>query len=555
MGHGKGRVPFKKREGTDMLKGIGVSQGYGIGRAVIIGDISTDYSNVKYTDAESEKARLQNAVDSFIEETRRLASDIKETVGEKEAEILEGHIVMLSDPFMISQMQDNIDSGSVAEKAVDTVCNMFIDMFSSVDDELTNQRASDVKDIRDSLLKALLGVKSIDISSVPENSILVAKDFTPSMTSKINKNNVSAIITEVGGVTSHSAILARAMGIPAVLSVVNATEIIKDGMQIIADGFKGKVITNPSDSEINDYISRQKDFLNEKESLKAYIGRETVTAKEIKKAVYANIGKPEDVQNVLQNSGEGIGLFRTEFLFMDRASEPTEEEQFEAYATVARAMNGKEVIIRTLDIGGDKDIPYLHIEKEDNPFLGHRAIRYCLDNPELFKKQIKAILRAAVYGNIKIMLPLVTCLEEVYDAKELICECEKELKNSQTEFKSVELGVMIETPSAVLISDLLAKEVAFFSIGTNDLTGYTMAVDRGNANVSRLYDTFQPSVMRAIEMTIKNAKKAGISVGMCGEAAADTRLIPSLIEWGLDEFSVSPGSILQTRKTICEYSS
>ncbi len=538
-----------------MLKGIGVSQGYGIGKAVIIGDISTDYSNVKYTDAESEKARLQNAVDSFIGETKKLVSNIKKTVGEKEAEILEGHIVMLSDPFMISQMMENIESGSVAEKAVDTVCNMFIDMFSSVDDELTNQRASDVKDIRDSLLKSLLGVKSVDLSCVPEKSVLVAKDFTPSMTSQINKNNVSAIITEVGGVTSHSAILARAMGIPAVLSVVNATEIIKDGVLIIADGFKGKVITNPSDSEINDYILKQNEFLNEKESLKSYIGRETITAKGIRKAVYANIGRPEDVQNVLQNGGEGIGLFRTEFLFMDRASEPTEEEQFEAYSTVARAMNGREVIIRTLDIGGDKDIPYLHMEKEENPFLGHRAIRYCIDNPELFKKQIRAILRAAVYGNIKIMLPLVTCLEEVNAAKELICECESELKISKTEFKSAELGIMIETPSAVLISDLLAREVDFFSIGTNDLTGYTMAVDRGNANVSRLYDTFQPAVMRAIEITIKNAKKAGIQVGMCGEAAADIKLIPKLIEWGLDEFSVSPGSILQTRKTICEYSS
>lgn len=538
-----------------MLKGIGVSQGYGIGKAVIIGDISTDYSNVKYTDAESEKARLQNAVDSFIGETKKLVSNIKKTVGEKEAEILEGHIVMLSDPFMISQMMENIESGSVAEKAVDTVCNMFIDMFSSVDDELTNQRASDVKDIRDSLLKSLLGVKSVDLSCVPENSVLVAKDFTPSMTSQINKNNVSAIITEVGGVTSHSAILARAMGIPAVLSVVNATEIIKDGIPIIADGFKGKVITNPSDTEINDYISKQNEFLNEKESLKSYTGRETITAEGIKKAVYANIGRPEDVQNVLQNGGEGVGLFRTEFLFMDRASEPTEEEQFEAYSTVARAMNGREVIIRTLDIGGDKDIPYLHMEKEENPFLGHRAIRYCIDNPELFKKQIRAILRAAVYGNIKIMLPLVTCLEEVNAAKELICECESELKISKTEFKSAELGIMIETPSAVLISDLLAREVDFFSIGTNDLTGYTMAVDRGNANVSRLYDTFQPAVMRAIEITIKNAKKAGIQVGMCGEAASDIKLIPKLIEWGLDEFSVSPGSILQTRKTICEYSS
>lgn len=536
-----------------MLKGIAASQGYGIGKAVIINDISTDYSNVKYTDAQSEKERLHRAVDDFIEETRSLAGSLKESAGEKEAEILEGHIVMLSDPFMLSQMEESIDAGSVAEKAVDTVCNMFIDMFSSVDDELTNQRASDVKDIRDTLLKSLLDIKSIDISAVDAGSVLVAKDFTPSMTGKINKNNVAAIITEVGGVTSHSAILARAMGIPAVLSVVNATQSIEDGMEIIADGFKGKVITNPSDNEKSKYISLQEEYLKEKESLKAYIGKKTVTGNGIKKQVYANIGKPEDVQNVLQSSGEGIGLFRTEFLFMDRASEPNEEEQFEAYSTVARAMNNKEVIIRTLDIGGDKDIPYLHIEKEENPFLGHRAIRYCLDNPALFKKQIRAILRAAVFGNIKIMLPLVTCLEEVRDAKSLIAECEKELEAENKKYNTVPLGVMIETPSAVLISDLLAQEVDFFSIGTNDLTGYTMAVDRGNAKVSKLYDTFQPSVLKAIEMTIRNAKKAGIQVGMCGEAAADSRLIPRLIEWGLDEFSVTPGSILQTRKTICEY--
>lgn len=535
-----------------MLKGIGASQGYGIGKAVIIGNISTDYSGIKYTNAENEKAKLQNAIDSYIEETKAIAEDIRSSVGEKEAEILEGHIVMLSDPFMISQMQDNIAAGSIAEKAVDTVCNMFIDMFSSVDDELTNQRASDVKDIRDSLLKLLLGIKTVDISSLPSGTVLVAKDLTPSMTGKIDKNNICAIVTEVGGVTSHSAILARAMGIPAVLSVNNATEIITNGMQIIADGFKGKVITNPSESEIEEFTRLQEVFAGEKESLKAYIGKPTVTKNGLKKAVYANIGKPEDVQNVLQNSGEGIGLFRTEFLFMDRASEPTEEEQLEAYSTVARAMNGKEVIIRTLDIGGDKDVPYLHIDKEENPFLGHRAIRYCLDNPKLFKRQLRAILRASVFGNIKIMLPLVTCLEEVKEAKKLIAECEAELQNEGLQYKSVKLGVMIETPSAVLISDLLAKEVDFFSIGTNDLTGYTMAVDRGNAKVSKLYDTMQPSVLRAIEMTIKNAKQAGIEVGMCGEAASDSRLIPKLIEWGLDEFSVSAGSILQTRKTICE---
>lgn len=535
-----------------MLKGTPASQGYGIGTAIVLEDVSTDYSNVRYTDAQSEKDRLQKAVDSFIEETKALAQSVKETAGDKEAEILEGHIVMLSDPFMISQMQDNIDAGSVAEKAVDTVCNMFIDMFSSVDDELTNQRASDVKDIKDSLLKLLLGIETVDISSVPKGSILVAKDFTPSMTSQINKENVNAIVTEVGGVTSHSAILARAMGLPAVLSVADATKVIKDGETLIADGFKGKIIVNPTEAELKEYEEKDREYQKEKDSLKAFIGKPTVTKDGVKKVVYANIGKPEDVQNVLQNSGEGIGLFRTEFLFMDRAHEPTEEEQFEAYSTVARAMDGREVIIRTLDIGGDKEIPYLHIEKEENPFLGHRAIRYCLDNPELFKNQIRAILRASAYGYIKIMLPLVTCLEEVKKAKEIIKECEQELSDKGIEYKSVPVGVMIETPSAVLISDLLAKEVEFFSIGTNDLTGYTMAVDRGNAKVSNLYDTFQPSVLRAIEMTIKNAKKEGIEVGMCGEAAADINLIPKLVEWGLDEFSVTPTSILQTRKTISQ---
>lgn len=535
-----------------MLRGIGASQGCGVGKAVVINDICLDYGNVRYISADEEKKRLYTSVDSFINETKSLADSLKKSAGEKEAEILDGHIVMLQDPFMLSQMEENIDSGAVAEKAVDTVCQMFIDMFSSVDDELTRQRASDVKDIRDSLLGILLGVKTVDISAVPKNTVLVAKDLTPSMTSQINKENVSAIITEVGGITSHSAILARAMGIPAVLSVVGITEKVVNGQTLIVDGFNGKIIENPTDEDIATYRKKHNEYLAEKESLKLYYGKETVTKSGIKKAVYGNIGKAEDVQNVIQNSGEGVGLFRTEFLYMDRSSAPTEEEQLEAYATVAKAMNGKEVIIRTLDVGGDKDIDYLHIDKEDNPFLGYRAIRYCLDNPELYKIQLRAILRSAVYGNIKIMLPLVTSLDEIKRTKALIRECEQELANEGKEYKSVPLGVMIETPSAVLISDLLAKEVSFFSIGTNDLTGYTMAVDRGNAKVSALYDTFQPSVLRAIEMTIKNAKNAGIFVGMCGEAAADTRLIPRLVEWGLDEFSVSSGSILQTRKAICE---
>ena len=534
-----------------MLKGIGASQGYGIGKAVVIKNESLDYSSVKYSDAENEKKRLHEAVEKYCSQTQALAENLSKNAGEEEAEILKGHLVMLQDPFMLSQMDDNIDSGSVAEAGVATVCNMFIDMFSGVDDELTRQRASDVKDIRDSLLSILLGTENVDISAVAPESVLIAKDFTPSMTSQINKENVAAIITEVGGVTSHSAILARAMGIPAVLSVKGVTDSVSDGEMLIADGFKGKVITDPSEAELKKYRKKNDEYQKEKESLSEYFGKPTVTKSGVLKKVYGNLSKPEEAQHVDQNGREGIGLFRTEFLFMDRDHAPTEDEQFEAYSTVAKALDGKEVIIRTLDIGGDKAVEYLNIDKEENPFLGFRAIRYCLKNTELFKTQLRAILRAAQFGNIKIMLPLVTCVDEIKQAKVLIAECISELESEGKRYRDVPVGIMVETPSAAIISDLLAEEAAFFSIGTNDLTGYTMAVDRGNANVSNLYDPTQPAVLRAIEMTIKNAKKAGIQVGMCGEAAADERLIPQLVEWGLDEFSVSPPSILQTRKNIC----
>lgn len=535
-----------------MLKGIGASQGYGIGKAVIIRDNDFDYSAVKYSTAKNEKQRLNDAVQSYIKSTEELIEKIKNDTGDKEAEILQGHLVMLQDPFMLSQMEDSINGGATAESAVDSICSMFIEMFSSTDDELVRQRATDVKDIKNSLLGLLLKKNTVNISQVEKGSILIAKDFTPSMTSQINKENVCAIITEVGGVTSHSAILARAMGIPAVLSVMGATDKINDGEMLAVDGFKGKILISPSKIELDEYNKMQEKYLKEKENLNEYFSKPTITKSGIKKAVYANISKAEDAQNVVQNSGEGVGLFRTEFLFMDRKNPPSEEEQYEAYSTVAKIMDGKEVIIRTLDVGGDKEIDYLKIKKEDNPFLGYRAIRYCLDNPHIFKVQLRAILRASVFGNIKIMLPMITTLDEVRRSKGLINECKAELDKQGVPYKNVKVGVMIETPAAVLISDLLAKEVDFFSIGTNDLTGYTMAVDRGNAAVSRLYDTNQQAVLRAIEITIKNAKAQGVTVGMCGEAACDLTLIPQLVEWGLDEFSVSPSSILQTRKCICE---
>lgn len=440
-------------ENGKILKGIGASQGYGIGTAVIIKDIRLDYSAVKYSGADNEIQRLRTAAEKFTKKTTALANELEKSASHEEAEILEGHLMMLNDPFMLSQMEDNIRQGATAESAVDLVCTMFYDMFSGVDDELTRQRASDVKDIRDSLLKILLGVEGVDISSVENGSILIAKDFTPSMTSQIKKENVSAIITEVGGVTSHSAILARAMGIPAVLSVLDATKIISSGETLIVDGFEGKIILNPQDAQLNAYSRRHEQYLSERESLNEYFSKPTVTKSGKVKKVYGNIGRAEDAQNVIQNGGEGIGLFRTEFLFMDRNHEPSEQEQFEAYSTVAKAMDGREVIIRTLDIGGDKAIDYLSIEREENPFLGHRAIRYCLDNAELFKRQLRAILRAAQYGDIKIMLPLVTNLDEVKRAKALIAECEEELKANNFKYSKVPLGVMIETPSAERLVD------------------------------------------------------------------------------------------------------
>ncbi|MCD7873280.1 MAG: phosphoenolpyruvate--protein phosphotransferase [Clostridiales bacterium] len=535
------------------IKGIAVSEGYGIGNAVVIKELNLDYSDVEFSNSENECRRLDEAVSEYLHSTKKLVESLKKEAGEKNAEILEGHLVMLNDPFMIGQMKENISAGMTAEASVDSVCSMFHQIFSAAEDELTRQRATDVNDIKNSLLKILLGKEETDISSVKKGSVLIASDFTPSMTSKINKDNVEAIIGEVGGVTSHSAIIARAMGIPCVLGVKNAEKIFENGEFIIVDAVKGEIISDADSESTKLYTDLKKQEEKERLSLKEYINRKTVTKSGLQKAVYANIAKAEDVHNAVVNGAEGIGLFRTEFLYMDRNEAPGEDEQFEAYSTVAKAMGGKEVIIRTLDVGGDKNIDYLNIEKEDNPFMGLRAIRYCLKNRKLFKIQLRALLRAACYGNIKIMLPLVCTVDEVLQAKGILEECKAELYNSGVQYKDdIKLGIMIETPAAVLISDELANLVDFFSIGTNDLTGYTMAADRGNRAVSYLYDSNNTAVLKAIELTIKNANAAKIPVGMCGEAAADPKMIPLLLKWGLDEFSVSTSRVLKTRKIICQ---
>lgn len=535
------------------FKGIGVSEGYGIGKAVVMQELKLDYSGKSFTDAETESARLDAAVEKFTAETKALISELSANAGEKNAEILQGHLAMLADPFMIGQMKDAISGGVIAEQAVDNVCTMFYQIFSAADDELTRQRATDVSDIKTGLLKILLGVEEIDIAKVEKGSILVACDFTPSMTSKINPKNVEGVIGEIGGVTSHSAIIARALGISCILGVKDAASVIKTGDELIVDAVRGEIIVSPSADEKAEYMLLKEQEQNERLMLKEYINKPTVTKGGVKKAVYANIAKAEDVHNAVVNGAEGIGLFRTEFLYMDRNQAPGEEEQFEAYSSVAKAMGGREVIIRTLDVGGDKHIPYLEIEKEENPFMGLRAIRYCLKNTELFKVQLRALLRAACYGNIKIMLPLVCTEDEVIKAKSLLEECKAELSAEGKEYKKdIKLGIMVETPAAVLVAERLAAVSDFFSIGTNDLTGYTMAADRGNNEVSYLYNSNDPAVLKAIEITVKSAKRANIPVGMCGEAAADPKMIPRLIDWGLDEFSVSSSRILKTRKLICD---
>lgn len=538
-----------------MNKGIGGSAGYGIGKIVVISDAKPEYENRKITDIDAEIARYEAAVAEFTEKTHAMAEAMKESVGEHNAEILEGHILLLTDPGMEEITKGSIMGGTCAEAAFEGACDMFAQMFLMADDELIKQRATDVGDVKLRMLKILTGMPDINISEVPAGTILVAEDLTPSMTAGIVKENVAGIITAVGGKTSHSAILARALEIPAVLSVSGITGMVENGMTAVVDGCDGICILSPTDAEAAEYTAKREAYLKEKELLAVYRGKDTVTADGVMVHLYGNIGNPEDAKQVVACDGEGVGLFRTEFLFMGASELPSEDEQFEAYKAAAQTMEGREVIIRTLDVGGDKDIPYLGLEKEDNPFLGFRAVRYCLANEASYRVQLKALLRASAFGDIKIMVPLVTCVDEIRGVKALVSELMAELDAEGIAYnKDIEVGVMIETPAASLIADLLAKEADFFSIGTNDLTQYTMAVDRGNAKVAYLYSAYNPAVLRSMKYIIESANKAGIMAGMCGEAAADPLLIPLLISFGLGEFSVSATSVLATRGAIAKWS-
>lgn len=535
------------------IYGVGAAEGIGIGVAKVVREQNVEVVKKTVSDSETEVNNFMRVLDITKAETEEMSKALEKNASAKEAEILFGHIMLMSDPMLVDEIVNRIKGESVcAEYVIEEVCNQYAAVFASMDDELMQQRATDMIDIKTRLIKKILGIENTDLSKLPYGSILVAKDLTPSMTAGLNPENVLGIVTQFGGKTSHSAILARALEIPAVVGLSNLPEDISDDTDILLDGESGEVIILPTDVEKTEYEDKKKKYDANKELLKKYRELPSISKDGKKVEIAGNIGSPEDAKKVIENGGEGIGLFRTEFLFMDRDCMPTEEEQFESYKEVAVAMEGKPVIIRTLDIGGDKEIPYMGIVQDENPFLGYRAIRLCLDRKDdIYIPQLRALLRASAFGNIKIMLPLITSMDEIREAKALINDIKKELDEKNIAYnKNIEVGIMVETAAASLLADIFAKEVDFFSIGTNDLIQYTMSVDRGNVKIAGLYSPFSPAVLRSINRIITEGKKAGIMVGMCGEAAADPLLIPALLAWGMDEFSMSASSILKSRQII-----
>lgn len=535
------------------IYGVGAAEGIGIGVAKVVREQNVEVVKKTVSDSEAEVNNFMRVLDITKAETEEMSQALEKNASAKEAEILFGHIMLMSDPMLVDEIVNRIKGESFcAEYVIEEVCNQYAAVFASMDDELMQQRATDMIDIKTRLIKKVLGIENTDLSKLPYGSILVAKDLTPSMTAGLNPDNVLGIVTQFGGKTSHSAILARALEIPAVVGLSNLPEDISDDADILLDGESGEVIILPTDNEKSDYENKKKNYDANKEMLKKYRELPSISKDGKKVEIAGNIGSPEDAKKVIENGGEGIGLFRTEFLFMDRDCMPTEEEQFESYKEVAAAMEGKPVIIRTLDIGGDKEIPYMGIVQDENPFLGYRAIRLCLDRKDdIYIPQLRALLRASAFGNIKIMLPLITSMDEIREAKALISDIKKELDEKNIAYnKNIEVGIMVETAAASLLADIFAKEVDFFSVGTNDLIQYTMSVDRGNVKIAGLYSPFSPAVLRSINRIITEGKKAGIMVGMCGEAAADPLLIPVLLAWGMDEFSMSASSILKSRQII-----
>ncbi|BEH91473.1 MAG: phosphoenolpyruvate--protein phosphotransferase [Turicibacter sp.] len=538
------------------IKGIAASNGIAIAKAFKL--IEPELTVVKSTiaDVEAEINLYKEALVKTTEELQKIKVKAAQNLSEEEAAVFDAHINMANDPELLSQTTDKIKAESVnASYAFDEVSTMFITMFESMDNEYFRERAADIKDIKKRILAHLLGVKVNDPSTIDEQVVIIAEDLTPSDTAQLDRNFVKGFATNIGGRTSHSAIMARSLEIPAVVGTKTILEDVKDGDMIILDGLEGNVIINPSADQVSHYEEVAKAYEAQKAEWAKLKNEKTVSKDGQHVELAANIGTPNDVEGVLGNGGEAVGLYRTEFLYMGRDNFPTEEEQFEAYKAVLEAMGEKPVVVRTLDIGGDKELPYLHLPKEMNPFLGYRAVRLCLDDTDLFRTQLRALLRASAYGKLRIMFPMIATLNEFRAAKALLLEEKAKLvSEGVTVSDEIEVGMMVEIPSAAVLADQFAKEVDFFSIGTNDLIQYTMAADRMNEKVSYLYQPYNPSILRLVKMVIDAAHKEGKWTGMCGEMAGDQTAIPLLLGLGLDEFSMSATSILPARSLISKLS-
>ena len=531
-----------------MLKGNCVSSGIAFGNVIILKNEKRDISKTIVENVENELNKFKNAYNSVIKETEEMIKKLSGT----ELEIMQAYLMIMQDPSLIQETENLINNSKYnAEYSVEEGFKQIIQIFENMDDEYMAGRAKDIEDIKNRVLAKLSNEESVNLSELKHNTIIVTTELTTSDTAKLDFANVSGIITELGGENSHTSIMARTHAIPAITKVENATNILKNNDYLAINGSSGEIYVNPTEEEKQKLLELEKKILEEKNELEKFKNIQTKTKDGYKVELVANIGTPNDVEIVLNNTAEGIGLFRSEFLYMDSENMPTEEQQFNSYKEVAEKMQGKLVIIRTLDIGGDKELKYLKLEKEANPFLGYRAIRLCLDNLNIFKTQLRALLKASNFGNIAIMFPMISSIEELREAKKILEECKNELDNENVPYnKNIKVGIMIEIPSAALVAQGLATECDFFSIGTNDLIQYTVAVERGNEKISKLYTKFHPAVIKLIKDSIEGAHDAGIFCGMCGEAASDELYIPLLIGLGLDEFSMNANSILKARKTI-----
>lgn len=537
---------------SKIVKGIEASPGIAIGKVFLYQEQELVIDSKRKCDTDCEKERLLNGREKSKEQLLKIREKTAQKLGEDKAAIFDGHITLLEDEDLFDEVVDIIEDEKIcAEAALQRGIDDYCDMLANLEDEYLRERAADLRDIGKRWLYNVAGVEILDLGSLPPNTVIAAKDLTPSDTAQIDLQNVVAFITEIGGKTAHSSIMARSLELPAVVGTGNICSLVKSGDNVIVDALKGDIIINPTAEEVAKYQEKREAFFAEKELLKQLKDKEAISKDGVKVGAWANIGSPKDIDGVLRNGAQGIGLYRTEFLFMNNDRFPTEDEQFEAYKIVAEKMEGKPVTIRTMDIGGDKSLPYMQLPKEENPFLGWRAIRVCLDRPEILKTQFRALLRASAFGYIKIMLPMIMDITEIRRARAILEECKAELRAEGAKFdENIALGIMVETPAVAFRARSFAEEVDFFSIGTNDLTQYTLAVDRGNENISHLYNTYNPTVLEAIRMAIKGAHEAGITISMCGEFAGDENATAILLGMGLDAFSMSAISVPRIKKNI-----